>query len=172
MEWIRTELFEAVTGTFSPPVAVTVSAMLPVFELRLAVPLGILQFRLPVWEVYTLAVVGNLVPVLPLLFFLSFFFHGVQQVPVFGRLFRWWFERVERKSQRVRRWGFWGLVLMVAIPLPMTGAWTGCAAAALLEVPLRRAVAAITLGVLCAGAAVTLLSVGAGGIVTRWFLPN
>lgn len=131
-------------------------AALPVFELRGAIPLGA-SLGLSLGRVYFLSLLGNLIPVLPLLLFFKYFFHHLQNIKFVGKFFKWWFSRVEKKSKLVERWGFWGLVLFVAIPMPVTGAWTGTVAATLFELPVRRAFLAILIGVIIAGIVMSLL---------------
>lgn len=134
-------------------------AALPILELRGAIPLGF-AFGIPLGRLYFLALLGNLIPVLPLLLFFKYFFHHLENIKFVGKFFKWWFRRVERKSKLVERWGFWGLVLFVAIPLPVTGAWTGTAAATLFEVRIKRAFLAIFLGIAIAGVIVSLVVSG------------
>ncbi|MCF7873920.1 MAG: small multi-drug export protein [Candidatus Omnitrophica bacterium] len=142
-------------------------ATLPIFELRGSIPLGV-SFGLSIYKVYFLSVLGNLIPVLPLLLFFKFFFHKLEKVKFVGKFFSWWFRRVEKKSESVKKWGFWGLVLLVAIPLPVTGAWTGTVAANLLEIKTKKAFLAILIGVLIAGLVVS--SVVKGIISTHLFI--
>jgi len=131
-------------------------AALPVFELRGAIPLGV-SLGMPLASLYFLALLGNLIPVLPLLLFFKYFFHHLENIKFLGKFFKWWFRRVERKSKLVERWGFWGLVLFVAIPMPVTGAWTGTVAATLFEIRMRKAFLAILIGVAIAGIVVGLV---------------
>lgn len=135
--------------------AILTVAILPIFELRGAIPLGI-SLGLPSMKVFFISLLGNLLPVLPLLLFFKYFFDKLKNI----RFFKWWFFSIERRSRVVNKWGFWGLVLFVAIPFPGTGAWTGSAAAILFNFKLLKALLAISLGVLIAGILVTLGSVG------------
>jgi uncharacterized membrane protein len=135
-------------------------AALPIFELRGSIPLGA-SFGLSIYKIYFLSVLGNLLPVIPLLLFFKLFFHKLEGIPIVGIVFSRWFRRVERKSGLVEKWGFWGLVLLVAIPLPVTGAWTGTVAANLLEMRTRKAFCAIFIGVMIAGIIVSLVVKGA-----------
>ena len=111
---------------------------------------------------YALAVAGNLFPVPFLLLGRRWILPVAVGFP--GPLGRWasrylvWQER--RSQARFQRWGPWALLLFVAIPLPMTGAWTGCLAAFLLGIPLRRSLPLIVFGVLLAGGIVLLASLG------------
>lgn len=131
-------------------------AALPIFELRGAIPLGF-SLGVPLSRLYPLVLLGNLIPVLPLLLVFKYFFHHLENIKFVGKFFKWWFRRVERKSKLVERWGFWGLVLFVAIPLPVTGAWTGTVAATLFEIKVKKAFLAILLGVAIAGVIVSLV---------------
>ena len=149
-------------------VAVVIMGTLPVFELRLAIPVGIIKFHLGAVNVYFLSVLGNLLPVLPLLFFFKCFFHRLADIRVIGKFFEWWFKSVERRSEIIRKWGFWGLVCFVAIPLPVTGAWTGTAAAALFGMRTKRAFLAITIGVLISGVIVGCLSMLVPELIKQW----
>ena len=141
-------------------------AALPVFELRGAIPFGCnLLGMTSIVKIYFLSLLGNLIPVLPLLLFFKYFFHHLENVKFIDRFFKWWFHRVKRKSKLVERWGFWGLVFFVAIPLPITGAWTGAAAATLFEINVKKAFLAILLGVAIAGIIVSLV---VSGVVQLW----
>ncbi|MCK4520059.1 MAG: small multi-drug export protein [Candidatus Omnitrophica bacterium] len=141
-------------------------AALPVLELRWAIPFGYKLFGVSaLYKVYFLSLLGNLIPVLPLLLFFKYFFHHLQNIKFVGKFFEWWFHRVEKKSKLVERWGFWGLVLFVAIPMPVTGAWTGTAAATLFELSTRKAFLAILIGVAIAGIIVSLVANCAGALI-------
>jgi uncharacterized membrane protein len=165
---VKSKIFEFIAAHFSEELTTALIATLPIFELRLAVPVGILKFGLPAIEVYFLSLLGNLVPVIPLLLLFKYFFNSLQELKFVGKFFRWWFARVERKSKIVERWGFWGLVVFVAIPLPVTGAWTGTVAATLFEMKIKKAFLAISVGVAIAGIAVSLLSLLAADIIQSW----
>ncbi len=126
-------------------------AMLPISELRGAIPLGILKLGLGAGEVYVLSVIGNLIPVIPILLFLKFGSNFLRKYRWGDRFLTWLFARTRRRSRLVERYESLGLMLFVAIPLPVTGAWTGSVAAFLFGIRLRYAFLAITLGVLLAG---------------------
>jgi len=142
-------------------------AALPIFELRGAIPIGCNILGMSaIGKVYFLSVLGNLLPVLPLLLFFKYFYHHLENIKFIGKFFKWWFRRVEKKSKLIQHWGFWGLVLFVAIPLPVTGAWTGTVAANLFEIKVKRAFLAILFGVIIAGVIVSLV---VSGVVQLWF---
>lgn len=138
-------------------------AMLPIIELRGAIPYA-LEVGMSWPQAYLLAVTGNLVPVIPLLLFLGPVSGWLRRMPVFGRFFDWVFARTRRRSGVIERYGPLGLALFVAIPLPITGAWTGSAAAYLFEFSFKRSFPAIAAGVLIAGGVVTLAVKGVIGL--------
>lgn len=138
-------------------------AMLPIIELRGAIPFAI-GVGVPWPEAYLLSVAGNLVPVVPLLLFLGPVSEWLRRLPGFGRFFDWLFARTRRRSAVIERYGPIGLALFVAIPLPVTGGWTGAAAAYLFGFRFGRSFPAIALGVLAAGVVVTLATKGVIGL--------
>lgn len=136
--------------------------MTPIGELRLAIPLALGKLGLSVPEAYLVAVIGNLIPVIFLLLFLervSLFL--IRRSRFFERFFSWLFSRTRKRFEgKYHAYGYLALVLFVAVPLPVTGAWTGSAAAYLLGIPFWKALGLIAAGVLIAGLLVTLASVG------------
>lgn len=148
---------------FSPEIATLLIAMLPIAELRLAIPTAIEVFNLTIWSAFLWSVVGNLIPAVLLLLFLDPVARFLmERSTFFQKFFTWIFDRTTKRFQsRASRYGtFIALVLFVAIPLPITGAWTGSAAAFLFKIPFRRSMAAVTIGVLIAGVIVTAATVG------------
>ena len=113
-----------------------------------------------------IAVIGNLTPIPVLVLFTRKVFTWLRSIS--GGLDRF-VSKLEAKAEKnkevVLRYEFWGLVLLVAIPLPGTGAWTGALVAAMMDMQLKRAMPAITLGVLIAGIIVTTLTYGAGALI-------
>jgi uncharacterized membrane protein len=141
-------------------------AMLPVSELRGAIPYA-LSSGLSWQQSYFWAVVGNFIPVIPLLLFLGPLSSALSRRFLFWRrFFDWLFARTRRRGKVVERYEALGLVLFVAIPLPVTGAWTGTVAAFLFGVRFKYALPAIVFGILLAGTVVTLASLGVIGLWT------
>jgi len=134
-------------------------SLAPISELRGAIPYGIARGFSPS-VVFFLAVCGNLI-VIPVLLY---GFEGAERILCRCRwgdvVCRWVFSRTRRKGRWLERWGPLGLVLLVAIPLPGTGAWTGAVAARLFGLRPRTALPWIALGVLVAGILVLLASLG------------
>ena len=136
-------------------------AMMPVLELRGAIPVGVAH-DLNLWTAIGVSIVGNLVPVPFILIFIRKIFAWMKKVNAkFRRLVEKLEERAEKKSETVKKYEFWGLVILVAIPLPGTGAWTGALVAAMLDMRMKRAFPAIALGVLGAAVIVPFVTYGA-----------
>ena len=129
-------------------------AMVPVVELRGAIPLGLAQGLSP-WLTYLAAVIGNMIPVPVIMVFIRRVFNWLREKSPWlrGRV-DWLIRRAEKKSRLVRQYALVGLVILVAVPLPGTGAWTGSLVAALLDIRLRHSFPAVLLGVLIAGVVV------------------
>ena len=143
---------------FSKELVVFVTSALPILELRGALPLAINAFHLPWYHALPLAVAGNLLPVPFILLFLNGASRIIARVPVLDRMLAWLFERTRRRGTLIERYERIGLALFVAIPLPVTGAWTGSLAAVLFGMGFRHAFLSIFCGVVVAGAIVTCLS--------------
>lgn len=136
---------------------VIIIAVLPIFELRGALPVAINLFQMPWYWAFLLALVGNMLPVPIILLFLDYFVKLVSKVPTGERLMNWILEHTRARSQIIPKYQRIGLIIFVAIPLPLTGAWTGAIAAFLLGMKFRHAFLAILCGVIIAGAIVTCL---------------
>ena len=161
---MREHLLEWV-GHLPPPVAVFLVAMLPIFELRGAIPAGYAMGMESPYLIYLLAVLGNFVPVIPILTLLGPAERTLRRFRTMDRFFDWLFRRTVSRSEMIRKYESLGLILFVAIPAPMTGAWTGCVAAYLFKLPLRMALPCIILGILIAGLVVSLVS---QGVISLW----
>ena len=142
-------------------------AMMPVLELRGAIPVGVAH-GLDFWTAIGVSIVGNLVPVPFILLFIRKIFAWMKKTNTkFHSLVDKLESRAERKSETVKKYEFWGLVILVAIPLPGTGAWTGALVAAMLNMRLKRAVPAIVLGVLGAAVIVSFATYGVGELLFK-----
>jgi len=136
---------------------VIIIAALPVLELRGALPVAIFMFGMPWYWAFCLAVIGNLLPVPILLLFLDSIIKVISKVAIGKRLVNWVFERTRRRGKVIERYERIGLILFVATPLPVTGAWTGSIAAFLLGLKFNYAFLSILCGVIIAGVIVTCL---------------
>ena len=135
------------------------TAMVPVVELRGAIPVGVAA-GLPPAAACAAAILGNMVPVPIILLRVRRAFAWLRNTELLGKRIVALERRAHLKGRVVRKYRLPGLVSLVAIPLPGTGAWTGALVAALLDIRMRHAVPAIFLGVVIAGAIITALTMG------------
>jgi len=139
------------------------TSMIPVLELRGAIPVGVAG-GLPVLLSMLIAVIGNLIPIPFLIIFTKKVFDWLKTKGRIKALVEKLEAKAHAKSEIVHKYEWWGLCILVAIPLPGTGAWTGALVAAVLGMRLRKAMPAIILGVLLAGIIVTILTYGVTAI--------
>lgn len=146
-----------------PELKIFLIAMSPILELRGSLPLALSVYHLSFWSAYLISLFGNLIPVVFLLWFLdSFSRYLSRRFSFFNCFFAWLFERTRRNHQgKFRRWKEFALVILVAIPLPLTGAWTASLCAFVFGIPFKRAFLLIALGLIIAGLLVTLATLGA-----------
>lgn len=148
---------------FIDSLKVIIASVIPYLELRGAIPLA-WQLGFDPMEAYILAVLGNMLPVIPIILLINPISKWVSKIPMFKHFFNWIFIRSRRKAPQIQKYGFWGLAVFVAIPLPMTGVWTGALIAFLLGIRKRVAFLSIFLGVNIAGLIVVLLTYGLASI--------
>ncbi|MCK4919119.1 MAG: small multi-drug export protein [Candidatus Pacebacteria bacterium] len=145
-----------------PEMATFIISMLPISELRGAIPVAIGIYHIHPMTAYFIAVVGNMVPV----FFILKYIDPISKFlmsksKLFNKFFSWLFVRTRRKyNGKFEKWGALALITFVAIPLPVTGGWTGALAAFVFGIPMKKALPLITLGVMIAGVIMTGLSLG------------
>ena len=145
-------VFEKLLLTFT-------TAMIPVVELRGAIPVGIAA-GLPPAVACAVAILGNLLPVPFIMLLARRVFNWLRDSRLFGSKIVWLERRAHLKGRIVQRYRLPGLVVLVAIPLPGTGAWTGALVASLLDIRLRSAMPAILLGLMIAGGITTAVTLG------------
>lgn len=146
-------------------------SMVPLIELRGAIPAGVL-LDLPLWSVYVVAIIGNMLPVPFIFFFARKVLEWGADKPVIGKFFAFCLKKGHKGGEKLKekagRGLPWALLLFVGIPLPGTGAWTGTLAASLLDMDFKSSVLACMGGVLLAGCimgALSLAGVSALGAV-------
>ena len=139
-------------------------AMVPVVELRGAIPFGVVR-GLNLWTAIIASILGNLIPVPFIILFIRKIFAWMRaHMPKLDGLVIRMEKKAEKNRAAVEKYAFWGLVILVAIPLPGTGAWTGALVAAMMEIRLKRAFPAIAIGVAIAGVIVSVITYGAQAI--------
>lgn len=160
------ELMQWLTGTNAGEFLLTMLvSMVPVIELRGGIPFGVAA-GLPVWMACVAAMLGNMIPVPFIIVYIRRVFRWLRsRLPRFNRVL----DRLERKAhlkgRTVKKYQFLGLAILVAIPLPGTGAWTGALVAAFLDMRLKKAVPWIALGIVVAGILVSVLTFGIASLI-------
>ena len=135
-------------------------SMVPVLELRAAIPIGC-SLGLSAWQCALAAIIGNMIPAPFIILFIRAIFEYLRRHwPKLGNLVDRLEAKAEKKKPLVQKYAILGLTLLVAIPLPGTGAWTGALVAAMLDIRLKRAIPCIFLGVVIAAVIVTMVSYG------------
>ncbi len=136
-------------------------SMIPIIELRGAIPLGA-ALGLPLWQSFLLSVVGNMLPVPIILLFVKkvLAFMAASKVKFFNKVATYIYAKAEKNRAKIEKYSFWGVTLFVGIPLPMTGAWTGTLVAAIIDMKFWKAVLSAFIGVLIAGVIMSLVSYG------------
>ena len=151
-------LLDALSGLPAELVAFVVSA-LPIAELRGGIPIAT-QMGMDWKQAYVICAAGNFVPVIPILFLFDAVARFLRRWTFWDRFFERLFARTRARGKVVEKYEALGLILFVAIPLPVTGAWTGALAAYLFGVRRKYAIPAIAVGILIAGVVVTLATQG------------
>ena len=139
----------------------TLVSMVPVVELRGAIPMGVAS-GLGFWEALAAAIIGNLIPIPFIIIFIRKVFEWLRRKSEdLNRIVVRFENKAKSKKELIDKYQWFGLVLLVAIPLPGTGAWTGALVAAMMDMRLKRAFPAIFLGVCIAGIIVAYATFGA-----------
>jgi uncharacterized membrane protein len=148
--------------TLSPQIITMLVGAAPISELRGAIPLAIGVYQMSPWNAFFWAVLGNILPIIFVLWFLESVSNYLsRRFYFFNRFFTWLFERTRKKhSRHFEIWGGLALMVFVAIPLPLTGGWSGAVAAFVFGIPYKKALPLICLGIVIAGVIVTLASIG------------
>ena len=148
----------------SKEIMIFLIAALPIIELRGAIPLGVVNGMSP-FHAFLISLLGSSLPI-PLIFFLIRpLFEMLSKFKMLQIKIDKFITKTLSKSDHIRRYEFWGLLLFVAIPLPGTGVWTGTLAAVLLDLRFKTAFPAILLGNIIAGLIMLNISYGLGAIL-------
>jgi len=142
----------------NPYAVILIISMIPIVELRGAIPIGILAFGLDWFPVVLFSIVGNMIPIFFVLFIFKYVEKFLRRFRVFDKFFDKLFKRTIAKSKSVEEFQELGLAFFVAVPLPVTGAWTGSLIAYLLKLSYPKSIFFIFLGVVCAGVIVSVIT--------------
>ena len=152
-------------------------SMVPLIELRGAIPVGISALwgdALPIIPLYAICILGNMLPVPFIYLFARKVLIWGQDKKIIGKFFKWCLEKGEKGGKKLEEKAgnkglFLALLLFVGIPLPGTGAWTGTLAASILNMDSKTSIIAVILGVILAGIIMGLASAGVLGAASAIF---
>ena len=136
-------------------VLIMLVSMVPIIELRGAVPIGI-AWGLDTLPTYLICVIGNIIPIPFILLFIRAILKFMLGVKKLAPIAEWIQRKADKHSGAITKYATFGLYIFVAIPLPGTGAWTGALVAALLNMKMKYAMISISAGVLTAGIIMTV----------------
>lgn len=162
------ELIESYFAGINKALAVFIVSMMPVVELRGAIPFGVslgMNWR----EVYLISVIGNIIPVPFIILFFRPLIEYFEKTKLFGKIASKLKRRTHSKIEGLNKYKILGLFLFVAIPLPGTGAWTGAAIAGLLKMRIKHSFFPIFMGVIVAGVLMMGISYGFGELISHFF---
>lgn len=163
-ESIANWFVEVFDGKISPELIIFIISLFPVLELRGGlIAAGLLN--IPFAKAFIICFVGNMLPIPFILLFIRKMFEVMKQWKPFQKIIKKMEQKAEKNSEKILKYELWGLLLLVAIPLPGTGAWTGALVAALMDMSLKRSLPTIALGVIIAGLIVSAVMYGLVGNV-------
>lgn len=149
-------------------ITVFLISMLPLIELRGAIPYGI-AFGVPIVPLYAVAIIGNMLPVPFIFLFARKILVWGSDKKIIGKFFSWCLKKGESGGKKLQEKAgkglFLALLLFVGIPVPGTGAWTGTLAASILNMDFKKSIIAVMLGVILAGIIMGLASAGVFGAI-------
>ncbi len=150
--------------TLGKELCVFICSMIPIIELRGAIPLGT-GFGMGPIETYVISVIGNILPVPIILLFVRAVLDWMKKTKAFAKIALWVEAKAEKNKGKIEKFAYVGLFIFVAIPLPGTGAWTGSLIAALMRMKFWKSFLFVVLGVMCAGVIMTVGSTAVAWVI-------
>lgn len=153
-------LFAGITGSLlGKYILIFIISLLPVLELRGGLIAASL-LNLPMWGSILVCVLGNILIIPFVLFLMEKFILLLSKISIFKKFFDWWQKKALKKKSIIDKYGYLGIMLFVAVPLPGSGAWTGCMLAVLLGLDKKKSFLAALLGVIIAAIIMSIFSFG------------
>lgn len=147
------------SGLFGKYLVIFIISMIPILELRGGLIAASL-LNLPMWQSFLICFIGNIIPIPFILWLINPIFRLMHKWKHLGKIVVWCENKAHSKKEKIESLKYLGLFLFVGIPLPGTGAWTGCLIAALLDMDKKKSCLAAILGVVLAGIIMLIFSYG------------
>lgn len=144
---------------------VFIISVCPILECRLGMFTAIVLLEMNPFVGFIISFLGNILPIPFILLLINWIFKVLKKVPGINKAIFWLENKTMKKRDKIDKYGIWGLLIFVAIPLPGTGGWTGALLASLLELDKKKSFLVILLGVFIAGLIITVLSLVIGAAV-------
>ena len=144
---------------------VFIISLMPVLECRLGMFTAIVLLGMNPFAGFVISFIGNILPIPFILILINKIFELLKKIPYVNKPIYWLEEHTLKKKDKIDKYGIWGLLLFVAIPLPGTGGWTGALLASLLNLDKKKSFGVIAIGVFIAGLIITVLSLIVGNAV-------
>lgn len=141
---------------------VFIISVCPILECRLGMFTAIVLLEMNPFVGFIISFLGNILPIPFILLLINWIFKVLKKVPGINKAIFWLENKTMQKRDKIDKYGIWGLLIFVAIPLPGTGGWTGSLLASLLELDKKKSFLVISLGVFIAGLIITVLSLVIG----------
>ena len=140
-------------------------SLCPILECRLGMFTAIVLLQMNPFVGFLISFLGNIIPIPFILLLINWIFEILKKVPGLNKIVYWLEEKTLKKRDKIDKYGIWGLLLFVAIPLPGTGGWTGALLASLLQLDKKKSFGVISIGVFIAGLIISVLSLLIGSAV-------
>ena len=140
-------------------------SVMPILECRLGMFTAIVLLQMNVFKGFIISFLGNILPIPFILLLINWIFELLKKIPKINKLIFWLEDRTLKKRDKIDKYGIWGLLFFVAIPLPGTGGWTGALLASLLHLDKKKSFGVIAMGVFIAGLIISILSLVIGSAV-------
>ena len=144
---------------------VFIISVCPILECRLGMFTAIVLLEMNPFVGFIISFLGNILPIPFILLLINWIFKVLKKVPGINKAIFWLENKTMQKRDKIDKYGIWGLLIFVAIPLPGTGGWTGALLASLLELDKKKSFLVISLGVFIAGLIITVLILVIGAAV-------
>lgn len=166
MQEVCRQLQEFLTSHGIPNwLVVFIISVCPILECRLGMFTAIVLLRMNPFVGFIISFLGNILPIPFILLLINWIFDVLKKVPGINNLVYWLEDKTLKKRDKIDKYGVWGLLIFVAIPLPGTGGWTGALLASLLHLDKKKSFFVISIGVFIAGLIITVLSLFVGNAV-------